>query len=38
MKLTISTSGGQTVENAWNLVGNVVWSGGQAEGGPHPHL
>lgn len=27
MKLTISTSGGQTVENAWNLVGNVVWSG-----------
>lgn len=27
MRLTISTSGGQTVENAWNLVGNVVWSG-----------
>ena len=27
MKLTISTSGGQTVENAWNLVGNVAWSG-----------
>ena len=27
MKLTITTSNGQTVENAWNLVGNVVWSG-----------
>ena len=26
MKLTI-TSGGRTVENAWGLVGNVVWSG-----------
>lgn len=21
------TSGSATVENAWNLVGNVVWSG-----------
>ena len=26
MKLTI-TSGGATVENAWGLVGNVIWSG-----------
>ena len=26
MKLTI-TSGTRTVENAWGLVGNVVWSG-----------
>ena len=31
MKLTIS-SGGSTVENAWALVGNVIWSGDKQRG------
>lgn len=31
MKLTI-TSGGSTVENAWGLVGNVIWSGDKQRG------
>ena len=31
MKLTIS-SGGATVENAWGLVGNVIWSGDKQRG------
>lgn len=34
MRMAI-TSGSATVENAWNLDGNVVWSGDK-RGGPAP--